>query len=108
MQDRTPQYEHNRESEGEGPSGSTQPHNPAEYNTPATTPSPAAPTTPNTNTPGREINPPPHKYPQPQPMAGKDSNTDAPRSTSNIDDVVTEASEESFPASDPPSSHRSG
>ena len=74
---------------------------PAEYNTPTTTPPPTAPAT---NTPGREINPPPHQYPKPPPVAGKN---DAPQSTSNIDDVVTEASEESFPASAPPSSPRS-
>lgn len=98
MQDRTPQYEHNRESEGKRPSSS-------DYNTPTTTPSPAAPPGPSTSTPGREINPPPSQYPKPEPVAGKDSDKRTAGSSTNIDDIVNEASEESFPASDPPASH---
>jgi hypothetical protein len=105
MQDRTPQHEHNRDSEGKRP-GQSSGHNPAEYNTPATTPSPTAPESPKTNTPGREINPPPNQYPKPQPMAGKQAESEPIQPSANIDDVVNEASEESFPASDPPSSHR--
>jgi hypothetical protein len=92
---------HDRTTRDEFNAGKPKQPDPADYNTPSTTPPPTAPTT---NTPGREINPPPHQYPKPPPVAGKN---DAPQSTTNIDDVVTEASEESFPASDPPSSHRS-
>ncbi|HYE63818.1 MAG TPA: hypothetical protein VD997_17640 [Phycisphaerales bacterium] len=93
MQDRSPQYEHNRESEGKRPTSS-------DYNTPTTSPSPASAQP--TNTPGREINPPPHQYPKPEPVAREESGERKGGNAANIDDVVTEASEESFPASDPP------
>jgi hypothetical protein len=86
MQDRTPMDEHNRASEGKRPT-----HRKASSE--ATSP-----------TPGREVEPPPSQYPKPQPVAGKNEPEEGRESptTSTGEDVVTEASEESFPASDPP------
>ena len=67
----------------------------------------------NNEAPGREIEPPPSQYPQPQPIDQDSPDSTPPRkgepesrretpSNSSREDVVAEASEESFPASDPP------
>jgi hypothetical protein len=85
------------------------------------------PRDPNSNvdshTTGREINPPPNQYPKPEPVAGNRPSADEDKPGINparkgdqqtervvhnaeadevIEDRVREASEESFPASDPP------
>jgi hypothetical protein len=73
---------------------------------------------PSNPTTGREINPPPNQYPKPEPVARPDQNApasperkgdpQAPKVSQNAEadevivDKVREASEESFPASDPP------